>query len=74
MDRLENEIKSVKDRVGQMGQHLNGAIERINSLHQALKELAKDLEYDETMSNGDEEFDLEDKDEGFQTEGKIKKQ
>ena len=123
MDRLENEIKSVKDRVGQMkpmllvlhrsvidmdrnqerlehlvsiskesatdlekrltvlaeyvhnmGQHLNGAIERINSLHQGLKELSTDLEYDETVSNSDEEFDLEDKNEGFQTEGKNKKQ
>ena len=56
-----------------MGQHLNGAIERINGLHQALKELVKDLEYDE-MSTSDEEFGLEDKDVEYQTEGKIKKQ
>ena len=119
MDRLENEIKSVKDRVSQMKpmllvlhrsvidmdrnqehiehrvsvseesstglekrlavleeyvnnmcQHLNGAVERINTLHQYLKELTKDLECDETIPNSDEEFDLEDMDEGFETEAK----
>ena len=119
MDRLENEIKSVKDKVRQMKpmllvlhrsvidmdrnqdhiehrvsvseesstdlekrltvleeyvsniyQHLNGAVERINTLHQCLKELTKDLECDETMPNSDEEFELEDMDERFETEAK----
>ena len=67
---LEKRLCALKKYVDDMGQHLNGAIERINDLHQALK---KDLEYDE-MSICDEEIGLEDKDVECQTEGKIKKQ
>ena len=63
---LEKRLSVLAEYMHNMGQHLNGAIERINNLLQGLKELATDLEY--------EEFDLEDKNEGFQTEGKIKKQ
>ena len=118
MDKLENEIKTIKDRVSQMKpmllvlhksvidvdrnqeslEHqvstckqdsttqeirlralekyvddmrevLNGAIDRINDLHQALKEIKTDLEYDE-MSSCDEEDNTAE----CQTEGKIKKQ
>ena len=53
---LEKRLCKLKEYVNAMGQHLNGAIERINSLHQALKELANDLEYDEATSTCDEEL------------------
>ena len=64
---LEKRLCALEEYVNAMGQNLNGAIDRINDLHQTLEELKNDLEYDE-------EFGLEDKDMECQTEGKIKKQ
>ena len=120
MDRLENEIKTVKDRlsqiepvllmlhgnvkdvdrnqeqiehrlyvteessedlgkrvtvleeyVGMIHAYVNGAIVRINTLHQCLKELTnEDLQCDEKIKDSDDEFDLDDMNEKFETEAK----
>ena len=67
---LEKGLAVLEEYVNNLCQYFNGAIERINTLHQRLKELTKDLECNETMPNSDEEFDLEDMDERFETEAK----
>ena len=67
---LEKRLTALEEYIVNMGQHLNGAIERINAIHQYLKEQEKDLRCDETIPSSDEEFDLEDMNEKFETKGK----
>ena len=66
---LEKRLCALEKYVDDMTELLNGAIDRIIDLHQALKEIKTDLEYDE-MSTCDEEDNTAE----CQTEGKIKKQ
>ena len=74
---LGKRVAVLEEYVGLIHVHVNGAIERINTLHQCLKELTnEDLECDETIKDSsDDEFELEDMDEKFETEAKrLKKQ
>ena len=65
---LGKRVAVLEKYVGIIYEHVNGAIERINTLHQCLKELTKeDLECHETLKDSDDEFDFDDIDEKIET-------
>ena len=64
---LNQRLAILEEYVYGMAEHLNGAIERINTIHQYLKEKEQNLECDETIISSDEEFDLDDMNNRFET-------
>ena len=54
---LYQRLTLLEEYVHSMAGHVNDAIERINALHQYLKEMERNLECDETLVSSDEDFD-----------------
>ena len=75
-EHLGKRVAVLEEYVGMIYEHVNGAIVRINTLHQCLKELTnEDLQCDEKIKDKDDEFDLDDMNEKIRDRSEtVKKQ